>query len=122
MILFSIFACMESKPEETGTPTSTDSGEVTTAVILCADLSTDECSNHEECELVYGSPIVQNDAGEDCVDYDGQTPVGCADLGCSADPTTTVASPPDSDQCWFFASGCLLEGWETCSDYPADCQ
>ena len=113
---------MESKSEETGTSNSTDTGEETLEVFQCVALSVEECSNHEACEVVYGLPIVQNDAGEDCVDYDGQTPVGCAYLGCSADPTTTVASPPDSEQCWFFTSGCLLEGWEVCSEYPADCQ
>ena len=122
MLILSFLACMESKPEETGmSATPVDSGE-TTEIISCADRSIEECGDDEACELVSGLPIIQNDAGEECIDLDGQTPVGCADYGCSAEPTTTVASPPDSDECWFFASGCVLEGWEVCDNYPADCQ
>ena len=90
--------------------------------VICSQISVDECSTFEECEVVYASPIVLDENGNECVDYANQEARVCETFGCSAEPTITFAHPPDSDQCWMFASGCLPEGWSYCDTNPNGCQ
>ena len=90
--------------------------------VVCAQLSLDECANYDQCELVSGSPIITNSSGEECLDSSVQEDKACVDYGCSAEPSLTVAHPPEDEQCWLFPSGCLPDGWTTCSDMPSECE
>ena len=138
-MIFFIFmlACAESKTdsasdtdaaaadtaETTETTETTDTAENTeTTEVICAQTPLDECASYDQCELVVGSPIVENTDGEYCIDYSVQEAQACADYGCSADPTITIAHPPDSEECWVFPSGCLPEGWSYCTQSPSACE
>ena len=132
-----MLACNDTKPEDTGgeteeseqeaAPTETEETETGTPEVegreeaVCANISLDECGAYEQCELVSGYPVVLNDLGEECIDSSVQEPQACVDYGCSAEPTITIAHPPDSDECWMFTSGCLPEGWVLCEGAPSDC-
>ena len=134
VMIFFIFilACAESKTDsasDTETTETTDTASTTettdtaeTTEVTCAQTPLDECSNDPQCELVVGSPIVENASGEYCVDNSVQEAQACADAGCSADPTITIAHPPDSEECWMFPSGCLPEGWSYCTQSPSTCE
>ncbi len=89
--------------------------------ISCSERSLEDCDSYEGCETLSGYPIIIVNETE-CVDNSTQEIKACVETGCSAEPTITVAHPPDSQECWLFASGCLPEGWERCSTYPQDCQ
>ena len=89
--------------------------------VICSQISVDECSTFEECEVVSAYPIVLDENGNECVDYASQEAQACETFGCSAEPTITFAHPPDSDQCWMFASGCLPEGWSYCDTNADTC-
>jgi len=121
-----MFACNETKTDDTNSET-VDTGEEVTEVgstdeFICSQLSLDECPNYAECEVIVGSPIVSSTEGEECIESSQQEPKACVESGCSADPTVTVAHPPDSEQCWVFASGCLPDGWVVCSVFPPECE
>jgi hypothetical protein len=145
LILFSIIACTNEADQKTDTSSTSEQNEEETNEeetneeetneeetneeeiqnsdeVICSQISLEECDSFEVCELVSGSPIVINDNGEECVDYATQEPQACVEFGCSADPTITIASPPNSDQCWMFGSGCLPEDWSYCDSSPQDCQ
>ena len=132
LVILFLLGCTESKSndsanENTNTDTAeevSDSGEtvVSEEMVHCHALSIDECATEEQCEVISGSPIITNDAGEICVDSSGQTDIACEFAGCSAEPSITVASSPESDTCWVIPSGCLPEGWETCGEYPDSCE
>ena len=95
--------------------------EVNEENISCSELTLDECDTYEGCETLSGHPIVIVNE-EECVDSSTQEVKACVETGCSAEPTITVAHPPDSDQCWLFPSGCLPQSWELCGSSPQDCQ
>ena len=80
-----------------------------------------ECSAYTECEVVYASPIIIDENGQECIDYADNQPKACAEFGCSADPTITFAKPSDSEECWMIASGCLPDGWSYCDATNQDC-
>ncbi|MEC7983856.1 MAG: hypothetical protein VX278_01750 [Myxococcota bacterium] len=129
IFFFILFACMESKTDDTATETDTATEETETGetvvseeMVHCPSLSFDECATQEQCELISASPVVTNDDGSICVDNSSQETIACEFAGCSADPTITVASSPDSDTCWVIPSGCLPEGWQTCGEYPDACE
>ena len=127
LVLF-MLACSDSKTdsaEAAEDSSAVDSAEntdsATPQTVRCAQIPLDECASYEQCELVVGSPVVENEMGEYCIDNDTQEAQACADYGCSADPSITIAHPPDSEECWMFPSGCLPEGWSYCTQNPSSC-
>ena len=131
LILLIAFACSSEDTQKSDTSSETQENNneennneesQNTDEVVCAQISVDECSTFEECEVVYASPIVSDENGNECVDYASQEARVCETFGCSAEPTITFAHPPESDQCWMFASGCLPEGWSYCDTNADTCQ
>jgi len=112
----------ESQETEENNEENNNEETQNTDEVICSQISVDECSTFEECEVVYASPIILDENGNECVDYANQEARVCETFGCSAEPTITFAHPPDSDQCWMFASGCLPEDWSYCDTNADTCQ
>ena len=106
MLILSL-ACRQEK-EDTGI-------EDTALTLNCEELSLEECSSSSDCSPRSARPITFDDVNE-CWTIEEPQNVSCMDAVLSCMDVETYAQDPDSEECWFFSSSCIPEGWTNCSD------
>lgn len=107
-------------PIDSGDSADHGDSDPDTALGECSERAVEDCS--EQCRTIDGRLLQDDGEGGLCVDFgeEGEA-LACmdADGGCG-DAETLAAPSADSDQCWWFPSTCVPEGWVMCSESTAD--
>jgi hypothetical protein len=84
-------------------------------------MAVEACAADDACTTL-DARTIHTDVEPNCVDFSEESvPKACmdADVGCG--DAETLAGPPDSDECWWFPSTCVPDGWTSCGDVAHEC-